>query len=169
VLKPHYMKPYHAFALVSGIVFLAGCASFQNGLMLDAVGPAPNGDSVPGTNGVVVVYSAFDQHAHFNASPYRRYHTDYKILSEDGKLLEAVHNDVGGVTQDPKRIELQSGRYRIVARANGYGWVTVPVLIAAHRVTTVHLEGGTQWPRDDALASNSVRFPDGRIAGWRAQ
>jgi hypothetical protein len=162
------MKPYHALALFFGIVFLAGCASFQNGLILDAVGPAPNGNSVPGANGMLVVYSAFDQHAHFNGSLYRRYHTDYKILSEDGKLLEAVHNDVGGVTQEPRRIELQSGWYRIVARANGYGWITVPVLIVAHRVTTVHLEGGIQWPIDDALASNSVRFPDGRIAGWRA-
>jgi hypothetical protein len=162
------MKPYHAFVLLFGIVFLQGCASFQNGLILDVVGPAPNGSQVPGPNGVLMVYSAFDQHAHFDGSPYRRYHTDYKILSEDGKLLEAVHNDVGGVTQDPKQIELQSGRYRILARANGYGWVTVPVVIVAHCVTTVHLEGGTPWPMDEALASNSVRFPDGRIAGWRA-
>src|SRR5689334_16291691 len=121
------MKPYHAFASVSGIVFLAGCASFQNGLILDAVGPAPSGNRVPRPNGVLVVYSAFDQHAHFNGAPYRRYHTNYKILSEDGKLLKAVHNDVGGVTQDPRRIVLSSGKYRIVARANGYGWVTVPV------------------------------------------
>jgi len=81
---------------------------------------------------------------------------------------QVIHNDVGGVTEDPRPVELQSGRYRIVARANGYGWVTVPVVIVAHRVTTIDLEGGTQWPMDDALASNSVRFPDGRIAGWRA-
>jgi hypothetical protein len=162
------MKPYHALALLSGIVFLQGCASFQNGLILDAVGPAPDGYRLPGPNGVLVVYSAFDQYAHFNGSLYRRYHSDYKILAEDGKLLQTVHNDLGGVTQDPLRVELQSNRYRIVARANGYGWVTVPVVIAAGRVTTVHLEGGAQWPKDDALASNSVRFPDGRIAGWRA-
>jgi hypothetical protein len=162
------MKPYHAFALLSGIVFLAGCASFQSGLILDAVGPAPNGKRVLGTNGVLMVYSAFDPHAHFNGSPYRRYHSDYKILSEDGKLLETVHNDVGGVTQDPKRIELQSGRYRVVARANAYGWITIPVVIEAHCITTIHLEGGASWATDDALATNSVRFSDGRIAGWRA-
>jgi hypothetical protein len=162
------MKPYHAVAWLTGIFILQGCASFQNGLVLDAVGPAPNGNRVSGSDGVLMVYSAFDQHAHFDGSPYRRYHSDYKILSEDGKLLQAVHNDVGGVTQDPKRIDLQPGRYRIVARANGYGWVTVPVLIDAHNVTIVHLEGGGSWRRDAALVSNSVRFPDGRIAGWRA-
>src|SRR5262249_49353652 len=162
------MKPYHAFALLSGIVFLAGCASFQNGLVLDAVVPTPNENRIACQHGVLVVYSAFDQHAHFSGSPYRRYYTDYKIFTEDGKLLETIHNDVGGVTQDPKQIELESGRYRIVARANGYGWVTVPVVIDAHRFTTVHLEGGTRWPMGDAPASSSVRFPDGRIAGWRA-
>jgi hypothetical protein len=168
MLKPDYMKLHHVFCLVSGIVILQGCASVQNGLVLDAVGPGPDARGVPGPNGVLRVYSAFDAHAHFNGSPYRRYHSDYKIFAEDGKLLQAVHNDVGAATEDPKPVELQSGRYRVVARTNGYGWVTLPVLIVAHSVTTVHLEGGGSWRRDEALVSNSVRLPDGRIAGWRA-
>jgi len=160
------MKPY-AVALLSGIIILEGCVSFQNGLVLDAVGPAPHGNRISGPNGALKVYSAFDQHAHFDGSPYRRYHSNYKILSDDGKLLQEIQNDLGGVTQDPKRVELQPGQYRVIARANGYGWVTVPVLIVARNVTIVHLEGGGSWRRDAALVSNSVRFPDGRIAGWR--
>jgi hypothetical protein len=115
-----------------------------------------------------MVYSAFDPHAHFNGSPYRRYHSDYTVFSEDGKLLQAIHNDVGGVTEDPKPAELHPGKYRIVARANGYGWVTVPVIIVAHSVTTVRLEGGSSGLKNEALANNSVRLPDGEIAGWRA-
>src|SRR5215472_2974815 len=107
MLKPHYMKPYHAFVLLSGIFFLQGCAS-ENGLVLDAVGPAPNENRDSGSNGVLMVYSAFDQHAHFTGSPYRRYHTDYKIYSEDGKILQVIHNDVRGVTEDPKPVELPS-------------------------------------------------------------
>jgi hypothetical protein len=162
------MKPYHAFALFCGIIVLQGCASFQNGLVLDAVGPAPDGNRISGPDGVLMVYSAFDQHAHFDGSPYRRYHSDYKILSEGGKVLQEIPNYLGGVTQDPKRVDLPPGHYRIVARANGYGWITVPVLIVSHNVTIVHLEGGGSWRRNAALVSNSVRFPDGRIAGWRA-
>lgn len=140
----------------------------RNGLVLDTVGPAPDAKQIAGSNGVLIVYSAFDPYAHFNGSPYRRYHSDYKIFTEDGRFLQAVPNDLGGVTAEPKPVELQSGRYRIAARANGYGWVTVPVLIAAHEVTTVHLEGGASWSKNESLASNSVRLPDGRIAGWRA-
>jgi hypothetical protein len=128
----------------------------------------PNSNRVAGPNGALMVYSAFDPHAHFNGSPYRRYHSDYTIFSEDGKLVQKIHNDVGGVTEDPKPVELPSGKYRVVARANGYGWATVPVLIVAHRVTTVRLEGGSSALKDKALASNSVRLPDGEIAGWRA-
>jgi len=162
------MKHFHVFAWLLASIFVQGCASFQTGLVLDTVGPGPDATQVAGTNGVLMVFSAYDQHAHFNGSPYRRYHSDYKIFSQDGNLLQIVHNDLGGVTQDPKPVKLQSGRYRVVARANGYAWVDVPVLIMAHSVTTVHLEGGASWIRDEALVSNSVRLPDGRIAGWRA-
>jgi len=168
MLIPYDVKLYHVFVLLSGIAFLEGCASFQSGLVLDPVGPAPNASRVPGSNGVLMVFSAFDPHGHFNGSLYRRYHTDYKIFSQDGALLQVIHNDIAGVMDDPKPVELQAGRYRIVARANGYGWVTVPVLITAHCVTTIHLEGGASWSKDRVLAGDSVRLPDGRIAGWRA-
>jgi hypothetical protein len=169
MLKPPDMKLYHALFLVSGIVFVQGCVSSRNHLVLDAVGPAPGANHLAGPKGVLMVYSAFDQLAHFSGSIYRRYHTDYKIMSEDGKVLQNVRNDAGGVMEDPRPVELQVGRYRIVARANGYGWVTVPVLVVAHEVTIVHLEGGSAWANDKPLASNSVQLPDGRIAGWRAE
>ena len=54
----------------------------------------------------------------------------------------------------------------MVARANGYGTVTVAVVVAANRVTTVHLEGGSS----DETADNqndTVRLPDGNMVGWR--
>lgn len=162
------MKLHQAFFLVAGCVVVQGCVSSRNLLVLDAVGPAPAANHLLGKNGVLIVYSAFDQLAHFNGSIYRRYHTNYRILSEDGEFLQEVWNDIGGVTEGPKPVELPAGRYRIVARANGYGWITVPVLIVAHRATILHLEGGNAWPGGRPLTSNSVRLPDGRVAGWRA-
>ena len=71
--------------------------------------------------------------------------------------------------EGPKRVQLPVGTYRVVARANGYGVVTVPVIIRADQVTTVHLEGGPSWQNRSQLGqSNPVRLPDGEIAGWRA-
>ena len=61
---------------------------------------------------------------------------------------------------------LAPGKYRVVAHANGYGTVTVPVVIDATHVTTVHLNGGSS----DETADNqndTVRLPDGNVVGWR--
>src|SRR4051812_44402964 len=121
MLKPRDMRLYHVFVVLCGIAFLQGCASFRDSLVLDKIGPAPHARRVPGTNGVLMVFSAFDSNAHFSGSLYRRYHTNYKILREDRKLLRAVDNDIGDVIEDPKPVELQPGRYRVVARANSYG------------------------------------------------
>ena len=116
-----------------------------------------------------MVFSAFRQGADFSAPPYRREYTDYRILSSDGKLLQWVRNDGGALEAAPKPVALPTGTYRVVARANGYGEVTVPVVIRPNQVTTVHLEGSPSWPdRKQLAASNPVCLPDGEIAGWRA-
>jgi len=64
---------------------------------------------------------------------------------------------------------LQPGKYEVVARANGYGEVTVPVVVEAQRTTVLHLEGGAPWhPRPAFDPDNSVSLPDGRVIGWKA-
>jgi hypothetical protein len=138
-------------------------------VVLDPVGPPPVASPGTGSTGTLVVYSAFEQGAEFNSAYYRRQYTDYKILSANGKLLQPVHNDRGTLVEAPKRVQLPVGTYRIVARANGYGELIVPVVIRADQVTRVHLEGSAAWPNGPELAkSNPVRLPDGEIAGWRA-
>jgi hypothetical protein len=122
-----------------------------------------------GSTGILMVYSAYEQGAYFNSPIYRRQFTDYKILSTGGELLQSVHNKTGMLVEAPKRVQLPVGPYRIVARANGYGEVVVPVVICANQVTTVHLEGSPAWPDGREMAqSNPVRLPHGEIAGWRA-
>jgi hypothetical protein len=150
-------------------VLLWGCASHRPALVLDTVGPAPSPSAVAGSTGTLKVFSAFEQGADFNSQLYRRHYTDYEILSADGKRLQRVRNDRGTSVEAPKRVELPVGAYRVVARANGYGEVTVPVVIRADQVTTVHLEGSPSWPNPKQLTeSNLVRLPDGEISGWRA-
>jgi len=164
------MKSIITFLTLAAGLLLSGCASYERGLVLDPVGPAPIQSATAGSKGSLVVYSAFDVHADSTgADPDRHRHTDIKIFSEDGKLLQAVHNDTGTMLEGPVEVELSAGTYRIAARANGYGVVTLPVVIAPHRITTVHLEGGGSWQKKRAFnQTNAVHLPDGQIVGWRA-
>ena len=138
---------------------------------MDTVGPGPGRlADVHSTDGALVVYSAYVVNADFNSrDPYRPDYSDYEILTADGKLLRHVHNDTGTILQDPVIVQLPAGKYRVTARANGYGRVTVPVVIAACRLTTVHLEGGGSRPDRAAFnPTSAVQLPDGQIVGWRA-
>lgn len=150
--------------------FLAGCAGMKSGLVLDTVGPIP-GSSAPSTTGqgTLIVYSAYQVNANFESqNPTRRQHSDYKLLDQDKKPLERIHNVTGDIIQDALPVNLAPGKYFVVARSNGYGIVTVPVIIAADRKTVLHLDNGNRWPNGTAIdASDAVQLPDGEIVGWR--
>jgi hypothetical protein len=147
---------------------LAGCASNGHGLVLDPVGP-PVFQPSAGSNGTLVVFSAYDPNAHFNSLPYRRVHSDYSLVAADGTRLQTIHNDNGTSVEGPKAVLLPAGEYRVVALANGYGTVTVPVVVEVNQTTTVHLEGGNPWgSKAPSAKAKPVRLPDGEIVGWRA-
>jgi len=160
----------NTFIITAGLL-LTGCATGKCGLTLDAVGPVPAGPVAAGsTNGMLVVYSAYRVGADFNSRDSRRpEYSSYKIFRADGKLLRRVGNDSGTELQDPVTVPLLAGNYRVVARANGYGDVTVPVVIATGQGTVLHLEGGNPWPDESVFNhTNAVRLPDGQVVGWRA-
>lgn len=121
-------------------------------------------------NGTLVVYSAYDVGANWNArDPRRPVYSDYKIFSRDGNLLRAVHNDSGTMLQNAVPVELPAGKYRVVASANGYGRVTIPVVIEVNQTTILHLEGGGSWPNEAEFnQTNAVCLPDGQIIGWKS-
>jgi hypothetical protein len=121
------------------VVSTAGCASAGHEVVLAPVGPAPSEAVSSSPHGTLVVHSAFDPNAHFNSLPYTRFYTDYRIFSKDGKLVQAVQNNPSPSVPGPVEVKLPPGKYRVVARANGYGKVTVPVTVAAGEVTVVHL------------------------------
>ena len=163
------MKSLLAIIFLAGAALVSGCASHERSVVLDPVGPASLQPAAVGPKGTLLVYTAYDPNADFNELPYLRQYTDYSLLSEQGKLLQVVHNSSGSVVEGPQKVELPPGKYRVIARANGYRHVTVPVVILADQLTTVHLEGSASWPDNAALLqSNPVRLPDGEIAGWRA-
>jgi hypothetical protein len=72
--------------------------------------------------------------------------------------------------QDAVPVELSPGKYQVKARANGYGFVTIPVIVESGQTTTLHLEGGGFWPNESGFnQTNAVRLPDGLIIGWKAK
>jgi hypothetical protein len=165
------MKTFFTLIAIAAGALLSGCATGKNGLALDTVGPPlPQPTATISNNGTLVVYSAYEVNADFNArDPNRPEYSDYKILTTDGKLLQRVHNNSGTILQDAVPVALPPGKYNVVARANGYGYVTVPVMIVAQQNTILHLEGGGSWPDESAFnQTNAVRLPDGLIVGWKA-
>jgi hypothetical protein len=165
------MKYKPLFAVGGLAILLAGCATSPNGMVLQSVGPAPTSIANPAApDGSLLVFSAYEVNADFSSrDPHRPEYSDYKILTADGQLQQVVHNNSGTILQRPKQVALPAGNYRVVAEANGYGFVTIPVLVAPGETTIVHLQGGVAWPDNPAFGqSNAVRLPDGEIVGWKS-
>jgi len=121
-------------SLISALatVFFVGCAS-GNDLTLGTIGPQlPQPAGVSTATGSLVVYSAFETGAAFNSrNESGQSYSDYKIFTSEGRLLQQVHNDSGTMEPSPVAVRLTPGKYTVVAQANGYASVTVPVIIAS--------------------------------------
>lgn len=155
--------------LATGLMVLPGCVT-NSRYTVETVGPMPSAALMTdSTNGTLLVYSAYKRNADFNSiDPNRPEHSDYKILNGDGLLLLRIHNVTATAFQDAVTVELAPGKYQVVARANGYGYLTIPVMVEARQSTVLHLEGGAPWPNESAFnQDNAVRLPDGEIIGWK--
>ena len=166
------MKPISIICALAFGALTAGCVSEGKDLVLDPVGPQPAMPvaAMDRQTGTLVVYSAYAAGPNFNGrQPDFPVYSDYKILSRDGSFLRSVHNDSGTIQQEAMPVALAPGAYRVVANANGYGRVTVPVIIKTHQMTVLHLEGGVSWPGESGCnQTNAVHLPDGEVVGWRA-
>jgi hypothetical protein len=168
------MRLFFSLLMISAVNLLSGCTTGNgSNFILDTVGPPmsqPTTMSSTSTKGILLVYSAFRRNADFNArDPYRQEYSDYDVFTADGALLQRVHNNSGTILQDAVQVELPPGKYTVKARANGYGFVSVPVIIIAQQSTVVHLEGGGFWPDESVFnQTNAVRLPDGLVIGWKA-
>jgi hypothetical protein len=162
---------FKSVTLIAAGALLAGCSGMNSGLVLDTAGPMPAQIAPAGSgSGALIVYSAGKVNADFNSrDPNRQEYSGYKILNSDKKLVEHVHNVTDDIFEAPVSVELPPGKYFVVARSNGYGVVTVPVIIASGQHTLLHLDGKDAWP-DESLfnQSNAVRLPDGEIVGWKS-
>ncbi len=141
---------------------LAGCAS--PALVLAPVGPNPAGLTRDNPNGQLEVFSALTAQAEGD-NPTWYQHTDYYLDSPQGKELRHVDNAIGYYATAPRIISLPAGHYLVKARAKGYLWITVPVVVEAGRTTKVHLDKNWQAP-ENTPQTEVVDIPGGYPVGW---
>ena len=145
---------------------LAGCSSTP--LVLDPVGPPPPGATASLREGYLKVYTAVETHPDGDSTYYYP-HTGYQVYAPDGKRFKWVENHVGPNDESPMVVKLPAGNFTVSAQADGFGWVTVPVVIKRGKLTEVNLE---TWGRKKTPVTNEaavVQLPNGYVVGWRAE
>ncbi len=179
------MKSINTIVTIGALAMLTGCASEPTVSLLQPVGPAPAGPKAAVAQGSLEVYSAPQQEPmgvnttdwwsdyNLNRSliSYGLAHTDYVILTRDGKDFQYVRNAKDPADPTPARVSLAPGRYEVKAEAERPDGtlvnVIIPIVIKPGKTTVVHLAGN--WKPKGQFANNQVvRLPDGQIAGWLA-
>ena len=165
------MKSFWICAVSILAALMAGCAGQRDKLVLDPVGPVQTTSRQPSHEGFLMVYSAYDAGAHFYSREYDgREFSDYSIFDGHDQLLRKIQNSTDSMIEEPATVSLPPGEYKVIARANGYGNVTVPVTIEQNQRTIIHLEGGKPGSElAGADLGKMVRLPDGQIVGVRSK
>lgn len=153
---------------VLAVLLPAGCSTPPPAtkVRLEPIGPRLAGPS-RGREGFLRVHSATTDEQS-GQIPYK-VHTPYWVYTESGEKLRSIPNHVGVADQAPMTIRLPPGRYLVLARADGLGLITAPVVIAGGMMTEVHLtHTGMEVPAGVAEAE-LVRLPTGKVAGYRVR
>jgi hypothetical protein len=176
------MKYVSSIAVSTAVVCLVGCASPGPVAVSDPVGPAPTVLSKAPSGSSIQVYSArvrkpvdinmeeFFWNNDFGRNDflYEAAHTDYTIYTQDGKVFKHVKNARNYEDPQPAVVSLPPGTYKVEARARDFGWVTVPVVIEASKLTVVNLQRSPNNVVESVDKANAVVLGGDRIVGWRA-
>jgi len=90
------------------------------------------------SQGSLEVYSATDEFKDGDARYFP--HSAYAIYTTDGKLLKNVENHNSRTNEIPEIVALPVGSYTVVAQAEKYGYVRVPVAIKEGQRTILDLD-----------------------------
>jgi hypothetical protein len=179
------MKCIDSIVLVGALVWLTGCASAPTVAVFDPVGPAPASQVKSLDQGSLQVYSArqcepigtrdmewrWDYNLGRNPFEVDLAHTDYFILTQDGKPIQYVRNAHNPADPMPTVVALPPGRYKVEALAEEHYReavnLVIQVVVEPGKTTVVHLSGNWK-PRRHFTNADVVRLPDGEIAGWLA-
>jgi hypothetical protein len=161
---------------------LFGCASTPTRLS-EPLGPRPGAPLNANNSGALQVYTAQERiledmklEEFFVGEAFRKQlfepaHTDYDLLTQDGRVLQRVKNARDSQDPEPALLPLPPGRYQVKAlcQETSDSRVTVfaSVVIETGKTTRVHLE--PHWMPHGPFAEPAVvRLPKGGLVGWRA-
>ena len=146
------------------VLVLSGCGTTSGLVALPPVGPQTAAVTETHGSGILQVYSARPlavQDVNFeeffanndfggNRFPHEPAHTDYTILTEEGRVFERVKNARNPDDAQPAAVTLPAGTYKVKAQAKytdpGTVAVLVPVTIQPGQMTQVHLDGDWRPP-----------------------
>jgi hypothetical protein len=148
---------------VAGTFTLIGCASPRALTLAQPVGP---GNSGTGRMGALQVFTATETHLDGDNTYYYP-HSSYLVYNRQGQKVKFVPNHVGTMDEESTVVLLPPGSYVVLADAEGYGRVRIPVVLKPNRTTVLHLERGWKPPAN-AKPSELARMPDGQAIGWRS-
>jgi hypothetical protein len=163
------MKYFNCWLLLSCTALLSACASPHAPtapVALQPIGPAPHEQFRAPNEGYLVVYSAPKLFGFVDSTVIL--HSSYVISSEDGKPDQRIQNYRDRYDEEPVRVSLLPGCYKVSARSAHSGRVNVQVIIKKGETTFVHLDGSTPERAASAGGANLVKLPDGQIVGWPA-
>ena len=161
-IKPAFRT---GLAVACGLILFNNCATTPP-IVLETVGPESPGRSGTG-KGYLLVYSATDkvQDGKLDFFP----HTGYTVYDATGKFVHYTPNRVGNTDPVPVTIPLAAGIYKVVARAELYGRVTVPVKIDNGKLTVVYLERGGMPQKVRPKNREFITLPKGDIVGVKEE
>jgi len=159
-------RPVLAGALRAAVActVLAGCATPSPLAVLPPEPPGAAPSRGAGTGDLVVYSATFAPTLEEGEYPA---HTDYTIATTSDQLIEHVTNRTGSFEKRPATVRLASGDYHVRAQYDRGGFVTIPVVIEAGKITTLDLDSAAM-PRGTSPQPEPIRLPDGRVVGWRS-
>ena len=179
------MKYLSAVSLAGAMVWIAGCASVSNVVVVEPVGPGPTEGSHGTGEGALVIYSArasadvdintaewrWNNDFGKNEFLYEPAHSDYTIYAQNGEVFKRVRNARNANDDTPTVVALPAGSYKVEAEAVNCDTdrvkVLMTVVIQPGQTTLANLEGG--WsPMGQFQETQVAKLPYGRAIGWRA-
>jgi hypothetical protein len=179
------MKYLSAVSLAGAMLWIAGCASVSNVVVVEPVGPGPTEGSHGMGEGALVIYSArasadmdinttewrWNNDFGKNAFLYEPAHSDYTIYAQNGEVFKRVRNARNANDDTPTVVALPAGSYKVEAEAVNCDTdrvkVLMTVVIQPGQTTLANLEGG--WsPMGQFQETQVAKLPCGRAIGWRA-
>lgn len=159
-------------AYVCGIgasLLLATQVCVANPTVVDQpIGPKSSWPHQGPIQGYLMVYSETEEKQD-GENTYFYPHTGYDVYTLDGKHLKRVANHISNRDEDPEKVELPVGTYKVKAWSENDGLLMMTVIIKGGQTTTLDLDSKNSGKSVGLAAANSVKAPSGSVIGWKAK